>query len=100
MAEKIAHLKTKTGDIVYPVVKDDTKCIPDTIARTADYMNNDELTRWLANQAITSPAFTGTYQKRLTAGTNITIDDSTNTISATGGGSVPDNVIFFEEVTA
>lgn len=30
---------------------------------------------------------TETFQRKLTAGTNITIDESTNTISATGGGS-------------
>lgn len=29
---------------------------------------------------------TETFQRKLTAGANITIDESTNTISATGGG--------------
>ena len=95
MADKKTTLKTKTGDNVYPNVLDGN--IPATIARTSvtdkltsdvSVLNNDvtQISRDMLNK-----------QAKLTAGTGINIDDSTNTISATA--SVPDNVVLYGDLT-
>ena len=88
MADKKTTLKTKSGDTVYPNVLDGN--IPATIARTSDiqatYATKSSLN--LMSQ---------TKQDKLTAGDNITIND--NVISATTGGSVPDNVVLYGDLT-
>ena len=95
MADKITTLKTKGGDNVFPNVKENN--IPATIARTSvtdklasdvNVLNNDvtQISRDMLNK-----------QAKLTAGTGINIDDSTNTISATA--SVPDNVVLYGDLT-
>lgn len=95
MADKITTLKTKTNDNVYPNVLDGN--IPATIARTSvtdklagdiGVLNNDvtQISKDMLNK-----------QAKLTAGTGINIDDSTNTISATV--SVPDNVVLYGDLT-
>lgn len=95
MADKKTTLKTKSGDNVYPNVLDDN--IPATIARTSvtdkltgdvNVLNND-VTQISKNML--------TKQNKLTAGTGINIDDSTNTISATA--SVLDNVVLYGDLT-
>ena len=84
MTDKITTLKTKAGDNVYPNVLDSN--IPETIAR------NDHV-----NQAFVEvEGKIARKQDKLTAGDNITIQD--NVISATGG-SVPDNVVLYGDLT-
>ena len=84
MADKITTLRTKSGDNVYPNVLDSN--IPETIARN-DHVNQAfvEVEGKIAGK-----------QDKLTAGDNITIQG--NVISATGG-SVPDNVVLYGELT-
>lgn len=95
MADKITTLKTKGGDKVYPNVLD--KNIPATIARTTvtDKLTSD--VNILNNDVTSLNKNLDTKQPKLTAGTGITIDDSTNTISATA--SVPDNIVLYGELT-
>ena len=88
MADKKTTLKTKAGDNVYPNVLEDN--IPATIARTsviqATYATKSDVN-----------AISQSKQDKLTAGDNITIND--NVISATTGGSIPDNVVLYGELT-
>ena len=88
MADKKTTLKTKAGDNVYPNVLDGN--IPATIARTSDIQ---------ATYATKSDVNTISQSKqdKLTPGDNITIND--NVISATTGGSVPDNVVLYGDLT-
>ena len=88
MADKKTTLKTKTGDNVYPNVLDGN--IPATIARTSDIQ-----TTYATKSAVN--AISQSKQDKLTAGDNITIND--NVISATTGGSVPDNVVLYGDLT-
>lgn len=88
MADKKTTLKTKTGDNVYPNVLDGN--IPATIARTSD------IEATYATKSAVS-LMSQTKQDKLTAGDNITIQD--NVISATTGGSVPDNVVLYGDLT-
>ena len=87
MADKITTLKTKTGDNVFPNVKENN--IPASIARTSDieatYATKSAVSLMSQNK-----------QDKLIAGDNITIQG--NTISATGG-SVPDNVVLYGDLT-
>lgn len=95
MADKKTTLKTKTGDNVYPNVLDGN--IPATIARVADVDQTIKTTKESLQSNIDAiGAKTDTKQDKLTAGDNITIQD--NVISATGG-SVPDNVVLYGELT-
>ena len=87
MADKTTTLKTKSGDNVFPNVKESN--IPDTIARTSD------IEATYATKSALS-LMSQTKQDKLTPGDNITIND--NVISATGG-SVPDNVVLYGELT-
>lgn len=95
MADKKTTLKTKTGDNVYPNVLDGN--IPATIARTSvtDKLTGD--VNVLNNDVTQISRDMLTKQNKLTAGTGINIDDSTNTISATA--SVPDNVVLYGDLT-
>ena len=88
MADKKTTLKTKAGDNVYPNVLDGN--IPATIARTSD------IEATYATKSAVS-LISQTKQDKLTAGDNITIND--NVISATTGGSVPDNVVLYGDLT-
>ena len=88
MADKKTTLKTKTGDNIYPNVLDGN--IPATIARASD-IQATYATKSALN-LMSQPK-----QDKLTAGDNITIND--NVISATTGGSVPDNVVLYGELT-
>ena len=88
MADKKTTLKTKAGDNVYPNVLDGN--IPATIARTSDIQAT-----YATKSAVN--AISQSKQDKLTAGDNITIND--NVISATTGGSVPDNVVLYGELT-
>ena len=88
MADKITTLKTKNGDNVFPNVKENN--IPATIARTSD------IEATYATKSAVS-LMSQTKQDKLTAGDNITIQG--NTISATTGGSVPDNVVLYGDLT-
>lgn len=88
MANKKTTLKTKGGDNVYPNVLEDN--IPASIARTSDIE-----TTYATKSAVN--AISQSKQDKLTAGDNITIND--NVISATTGGSVPDNVVLYGELT-
>ena len=87
MADKTTTLKTKSGDNVFPNVKESN--IPATIARTSD------IEATYATKSAVS-LMSQTKQDKLTAGDNITIQD--NVISATGG-SVPDNVVLYGDLT-
>ena len=87
MADKITTLKTKSGDNVFPNVKESN--IPATIARTSD------IEATYATKSALS-LMSQTKQDKLTAGDNITIQG--NVISATGG-SVPDNVVLYGDLT-
>ena len=88
MADKITTLKTKTGDNVFPNVKENN--IPASIARTSD------IEATYATKSAVS-LMSQSKQDKLIAGDNITIQG--NTISATGGGSVPDNVVLYGDLT-
>ena len=88
MADKKTTLKTKTGDNVYPNVLEGN--IPATIARTSDIQET-----YATKSALN--LMSQTKQDKLTAGDNITIND--NVISATTGGSVPDNVVLYGDLT-
>lgn len=88
MADKTTTLKTKSGDNVFPNVKESN--IPATIARTSD------IEATYATKSAVS-LMSQTKQDKLTAGANITIQD--NVISATGG-SVPDNVVLYGDLTS
>ena len=88
MANKKTTLKTKAGDNVYPNVLEDN--IPATIARTSD------IAATYATKSAVS-LMSQTKQDKLTAGDNITIEG--NVISATTGGSVPDNVVLYGDLT-
>ena len=88
MADKNTTLKTKAGDNVYPNVLDGN--IPSTIARASDIQAT-----YATKSALNS--MSQTKQDKLTAGDNITI--SGNVISATTGGSVPDNVVLYGDLT-
>lgn len=87
MADKITTLKTKSGDNVFPNVKENN--IPASIARTSD------IEATYATKSAVS-LMSQTKQDKLTAGANITIQG--NVISATGG-SVPDNVVLYGDLT-
>lgn len=87
MADKITTLKTKSGDNVFPNVKENN--IPATIARTSD------IEATYATKSAVS-LMSQTKQDKLTPGDNITIQG--NVISATGG-SVPDNVVLYGDLT-
>lgn len=87
MADKITTLKTKSGDNVFPNVKENN--IPASIARTSD------IEATYATKSAVS-LMSQTKQDKLTAGDNITIQG--NVISATGG-SVPDNVVLYGDLT-
>ena len=87
MADKTTTLKTKSGDNVFPNVKESN--IPASIARTSD------IEATYATKSALS-LMSQTKQDKLTAGDNITIQG--NVISATGG-SVPDNVVLYGELT-
>lgn len=87
MADKITTLKTKGGDNVFPNVKENN--IPASIARTSD------IEATYATKSAVS-LMSQTKQDKLTAGDNITIQG--NVISATGG-SVPDNVVLYGDLT-
>ena len=87
MTDKITTLKTKNGDNVFPNIKENN--IPATIARTSD------IEATYATKSAVS-LMSQTKQDKLTAGDNITI--SGNVISATGG-SVPDNVVLYGDLT-
>ena len=88
MADKTTTLKTKSGDNVFPNVKESN--IPATIARTSD------IEATYATKSAVS-LISQTKQDKLIAGDNITIQG--NTISATTGGSVPDNVVLYGDLT-
>ena len=88
MADKITTLKTKNGDNVFPNVKENN--IPASIARTSDIEAN-----YATKSAVS--LMSQTKQDKLTAGDNITIQG--NVISATGGGSVPDNIVLYGDLT-
>ena len=88
MADKTTTLKTKSGDNVFPNVKESN--IPATIARTSD------IEATYATKSAVS-LMSQTKQDKLIAGDNITIQG--NTISATTGGSVPDNVVLYGDLT-
>ena len=88
MADKITTLKTKSGDNVFPNVKENN--IPATIARTSDIQ-----VTYATKSAVN--AISQSKQDKLTAGANITIQG--NVISATTGGSVPDNVVLYGDLT-
>ena len=88
MADKKTTLKTKAGDNIYPNVLDGN--IPATIARTSD------IQEIYATKTALS-LMSQTKQDKLTAGDNITING--NVISATTGGSVPDNVVLYGDLT-
>ena len=88
MADKITTLKTKSGDNVFPNVKENN--IPASIARTSD------IEATYATKSAVS-LMSQSKQDKLIAGDNITIQG--NTISATGGGSVPDNVVLYGDLT-
>ena len=88
MTDKKTTLKTKAGDNVYPNVLEDN--IPATIARTSD------IEATYATKSVVN-AISQSKQDKLTAGDNITIND--NVISATTGGSVPDNVVLYGDLT-
>ena len=88
MADKKTTLKTKAGDNVYPNVLDGN--IPATIARISDIQAT-----YATKSALN--LMSQTKQDKLTAGDNITIND--NVISATTGGSVPDNVVLYGDLT-
>ena len=88
MADKTTTLKTKSGDNVFPNVKESN--IPASIARTSD------IEATYATKTALS-LMSQTKQDKLTAGDNITIND--NVISATTGGSVPDNVVLYGDLT-
>ena len=88
MADKKTTLKTKAGDNVYPNVLEGN--IPATIARTSDIQAT-----YATKSALS--LMSQTKQDKLTAGDNITIND--NVISATTGGSVPDNVVLYGDLT-
>lgn len=88
MADKKTTLKTKTGDNVYPNVLEGN--IPATIARTSD------IEATYATKSAVS-LMSQTKQDKLTPGDNITIQG--NVISATTGGSVPDNVVLYGDLT-
>ena len=88
MADKKTTLKTKAGDNVYPNVLEGN--IPATIARTSDIQAT-----YATKTALS--LMSQTKQDKLTAGDNITIND--NVISATTGGSVPDNVVLYGDLT-
>ena len=88
MADKKTTLKTKTGDNVYPNVLEGN--IPATIARTSD------IEATYATKSAVS-LMSQTKQDKLTAGDNITIQG--NVISATTGGSIPDNVVLYGDLT-
>ena len=87
MADKKTTLKTKAGDNVYPNVLDGN--IPATIARTSDIAET-----YATKSAVN--LISQTKQNKLTAGDNITIQG--DVISATGG-SVPDNVVLYGDLT-
>lgn len=87
MADKITTLKTKAGDNVFPNVKENN--IPASIARTSD------IEATYATKSAVS-LMSQTKQDKLTAGDNITIQGTV--ISATGG-SVPDNVVLYGDLT-
>ena len=87
MADKITTLKTKPGDNVFPNVKESN--IPASIARTSD------IEATYATKSALS-LMSQTKQNKLTAGDNITING--DVISATGG-SVPDNVVLYGDLT-
>ena len=87
MADKMTTLKTKAGDNVYPNVLEGN--IPATIARTSDIQAT-----YATKSAVN--AISQSKQDKLTAGDNITIQG--NVISATGG-SVPDNVVLYGDLT-
>lgn len=87
MTDKITTLKTKSGDNVFPNVKENN--IPASIARTSD------IEATYATKSAVS-LMSQTKQDKLTAGDNITIQG--NVISATGG-SVPDNVVLYGDLT-
>ena len=87
MADKKTTLKTKTGDNVYPNVLDGN--IPATIARTSD------IEATYATKSAVS-LMSQTKQDKLTAGDNIIING--DVISATTGGSVPDNVVLYGDL--
>ena len=87
MADKTTTLKTKSGDNVFPNVKESN--IPSSIARTSD------IEATYATKSAVS-LMSQTKQDKLTAGDNITIQG--NVISATGG-SVPDNVVLYGDLT-
>ena len=87
MADKKTTLKTKAGDNVYPNVLEGN--IPASIARTSD------IEATYATKSAVS-LMSQTKQDKLTAGDNITIND--NVISATTGGSVPDNVVLYGDL--
>ena len=96
MADKSTTLKTKSGDNVFPNVKENN--IPATIARVADVDQTIKTTKDSLQSDINAiGAKTDTKQDKLTAGDNITIND--NVISATTGGSVPDNVVLYGDLT-
>ena len=96
MADKITTLKTKSGDNVFPNVKENN--IPATIARVADVDQTIKTTKDSLQSDINAiGAKTDTKQDKLTAGDNITIQG--NVISATTGGSVPDNVVLYGDLT-
>ena len=88
MADKTTTLKTKSGDNVFPNVKESN--IPASIARTSD------IEATYATKSAVS-LISQTKQDKLIAGDNITIQG--NTISATTGGSVPDNVVLYGDLT-
>ena len=87
MADKITTLKTKTGDNVFPNVKENN--IPASIARTSD------IEATYATKSAVS-LMSQSKQDKLTAGANITIQG--NVISATGE-SVPDNIVLYGDLT-
>lgn len=95
MADKTTTLKTKSGDNVFPNVKESN--IPATIARVADVDQTIKTTKESLEGEINAiGAKTDTKQDKLTAGDNITIQG--NTISASVP-SVPDNVVLYGDLT-
>ena len=87
MADKITTLKTKSGDNVFPNVKENN--IPATIARTSDIQET-----YATKTALS--LMSQTKQDKLTAGDNITIQGSTISASVP---SVPDNVVLYGDLT-